>query len=248
MNSNTHGSVTVVTGGASGIGEAIVRALLARGDLVIVLDLSEPSKERARQTYLEADVGDEASIEHAFATLDERFGGVDALVNCAGIDVSASILETSLDDWNRVNRVNAAGTFLTTRAAAARMIPRRSGAIVSISSINAHLGWRHRSAYSASKGAVEAFCRAAAAELGQFGIRVNVVAPGSIDTPMWGESLTAEARAIHGERAALGFVGEPDDIAGAVAFLTSDEARYITGVVIPVCGGRSTIDYLPRRG
>ena len=239
--------VAAVTGGASGIGRAIVAALAARGDIVVVLDIAEPaaSGPGAGRAHVATDVGDEAQVEAAFATVDDRFGRLDVLVNCAGIDIATPIIDTLADEWERVQRVNATGVFLCTRAAARRMVARGSGCIVSVSSVNAHLGWRNRSAYSASKGAIEAFSRAAAAELGPFGIRVNVVAPGSIETPLWGGTLTAAARAAHGARSALDRIGSADDVAGAVAYLTSDEARYVTGIVLPVCGGRSTIDYVP---
>lgn len=240
--------VSAVTGGASGIGRAIVAALAARGDRVVVLDIAEPAasgEPGAGRAHVATDVGDEAQVEAAFATVDGRFGRLDVLVNCAGVDIATPLIDTPADEWERVQRVNATGVFLCTRAAARRMVARGSGCIVSVSSINAHLGWRNRSAYSASKGAIEAFSRAAAAELGPFGIRVNVVAPGSIETPLWGGTPTAAARAAHGGRTALGRIGSADDVAGAVAYLTSDEARYVTGIVLPVCGGRSTIDYVP---
>ena len=137
--------------------------------------------------WLETDVGDESSIERAFAAIDVRLGAVDVLVNCAGIGAPLAIIETSLERWDRTMQVNATGVFLCTRAAALRMIPRRSGTIVSISSTNAFLGAAETAAYAASKGAVEAFTRAAAAELGEFGIRVNAVAPGRY-RPRFGET------------------------------------------------------------
>jgi NAD(P)-dependent dehydrogenase (short-subunit alcohol dehydrogenase family) len=235
--------LSVVTGGSSGIGRAITSAFRARGDEVVVLDSQPP--EEVRERWLETNVGDEKEVEHAFGVIGDKYGPLSVLVNCAGVDLGKTLIDTTLEDWERVNRINATGTFLCTRAAAKSMIPQRAGSIVSVSSINAHLGWRNRSAYSASKGAIEAFTRAVAAELGPLGIRVNAVAPGSIATPIWGGTLTPDARRIHGERAALGRLGDPEDIAGAVAFLTSDASCYVSGVVLQVDGGRSTIDYLP---
>jgi NAD(P)-dependent dehydrogenase (short-subunit alcohol dehydrogenase family) len=237
--------VGVVTGGASGIGAAVVERLSQAGFRVVSLDLASGSADGTTGiAHLTVDVASEDSVESAFAEV-AAIGPLDALVNCAGIDVSRSLTETTLEEWERVLRVNSTGVFLCTRAAARVMKKQRRGSIVSVSSVNALLGWRNRSAYSASKGAIDAFTRAAAAELGPFGIRVNAVAPGSIETPMWGGGLTEEARAIHGERAALGAIGQPADVADVVAFLVSAEARYITGAVIPVCGGRATCDYLP---
>jgi NAD(P)-dependent dehydrogenase (short-subunit alcohol dehydrogenase family) len=238
----------VVTGGASGIGAAIVERLAGSGLLVFSFDLSPgPAPGREGVTQLAVDVGSEKAVESAFAEVSAAGGTLAALVNCAGIDFSGALTETTLRQWQRIQRVNATGVFLCTRAAARVMKERRRGSIVSVSSANALLGWRNRAAYSASKGAIDAFTRAAAAELGPYGVRVNAVAPGSIETPMWGDGLTPEARAIHGERAALAEIGQPADVADVVAFLVSDDARYVTGAVIPVCGGRTTCDYLPAR-
>jgi NAD(P)-dependent dehydrogenase (short-subunit alcohol dehydrogenase family) len=240
--------VAAVTGGASGIGAAIVQRLAGSAIHVFSLDVStESASVNGPVTQLQVDVGSEESVEWAFGEIARLQGRLDALVNCAGIDTSGPITETTLEEWERIQRTNSTGTFLCTRAAARAMKAQRSGSIVSISSANALLGWRNRSAYSASKGAIDAFTRAVAAELGPYGVRVNAVAPGSIETPIWGGGLNDEARAIHGERAALGEIGQPGDVAGVVAFLVSDEARYITGAVIPACGGRTTCDYLPAR-
>ena len=141
---------------------------------------------------------------------------------------------------------NLLGCVYCTRAVVKVMIEGRvGGRIVNISSINALLGWRNRSAYSASKAGVNAFTRCAALELGAFGINVNAVAPGSIDTPIWGETLTPAVREAHAKRTATGRIGVPEDVEGVVAFLLSDAAQYITGQVIAVDGGRSVTDYVP---
>jgi NAD(P)-dependent dehydrogenase (short-subunit alcohol dehydrogenase family) len=235
--------IATVTGGSSGIGRAIVRLLRARGYVVIVLDKQNPGEEL--DLWLQVDVGVESHVEAAFSAIAKEHGELDVLVNCAGIDIGKPLVETTLEEWETVNRINATGVFLCTRAAARSMIRRQSGSIVSVSSGNAHLGWRNRAAYSASKGAIEAFTRAVAAELGRYGIRANAVAPGSTATPIWGDGLTDEARRVHGMRTALGYVAEPEEIAEVVAFLASEASRYVTGIVIPVDGGRATIDYLP---
>jgi NAD(P)-dependent dehydrogenase (short-subunit alcohol dehydrogenase family) len=242
-------STAVVTGGASGIGEAIALAFLERNDAVIVLDRAKPNSHRLNAPdvlWLETDVGDERSVEAAFAAVEEQFDRLDVLVNCAGIDARAELVDTTASVWNEIMRVNLTGTFLCTRSAAKMMVRSRSGVVVCISSVNALLGWKRCSAYSASKGGIDAFVRAAAADLGEYGIRVVSVAPGSIETPIWADELTPEVREMMSSRTALGYVGLPEDVAGVVTFLASSEARYLTGVVVPVCGGRATIDFLPR--
>jgi NAD(P)-dependent dehydrogenase (short-subunit alcohol dehydrogenase family) len=219
-----------------------VEALVARGDRVAVLDTAEATFEAA--LWLQTDVSDESSVDRAFAAIDARLGVLDVLVNCAGIGAPLAIIETSLERWDRTMRVNATGVFLCTRAAAQRMIPRRAGAIVSVSSTNAYLGAAETAAYAASKGAVEAFTRAAAAELGEFGIRVNAVAPGAVPTPLWEDRLTPATRRTMSERSALGRMGTPSEIADGVAFLSSEESSFVTGIVLPICGGRSTTESL----
>ena len=243
--------VAVVTGGASGIGAGITAAFGRAGYRVGVLDVAEPGDAHEAPTsdgelaFIRVDVGDEQQVEDALDCTVEAWGRLDVLVACAGIDARAPLVDTDVATWDRVQRVNARGAFLSIRAAARHMLPAGKGTIIAISSINAHLGWRDCTAYAASKGAIEALARAAAAELGPHGIRVNVVAPGSIETPMWGGPVTTEDRRIHSERAPLGRIGVPADIADVVVFLASEGARYVTGVVIPVDGGRSTTDFLP---
>ena len=248
--------VAVVTGGGRGIGRAISRELALQGAAVVVnyaahaqaakSAVIEIERDGGQAMAIQADVSDRTAVEAMIQAVVQRFGGVDILVNNAGIDVAGSVLDTTDADWERTFAVNARGCFLCTQIAARVMIDAGGGGrIINISSLNARLGWIARAAYSASKGAMEAFTRCCARDLGQYGITVNAVAPGAIRTDIWGDTLTSDAEKAQAERVALGHIGEPEDIAGIVVFLASSAARFITGEVILVDGGRGTCDYLP---
>ncbi|MYC16818.1 MAG: 3-oxoacyl-ACP reductase FabG [Gemmatimonadetes bacterium] len=248
--------VAVVTGGSRGIGRAIARELARQGVAVAVnytanapaaaSVVSEIERDGGQAMAIQADVSDRTAVEAMVQAAVQRFGSIDILVNNAGIDVAVSVLDTTDADWERIFAVNARGCFLCTQIAARVMIDAGGGGrIINISSLNAHLGWIARAAYSASKGAMEAFTRCCARDLGQYGITVNAVAPGAIRTDIWGDALTPGAEKAQAERVALGHIGEPEDVAGIVVFLASPSARFITGEVILVDGGRGTCDYLP---
>ncbi len=248
--------VAVVTGGGRGIGRAIARELALQGAAVAVnytanasaaaSVVGEIERDGGQAMAIQADVSDRTAVETMIQAAVQHFGGVDILVNNAGIDVAVSVLDTTDADWERIFAVNARGCFLCTQIAAQVMIDAGGGGrIINISSLNARLGWIARAAYSASKGAMEAFTRCCARDLGQYGITVNAVAPGAIRTDIWGDTLTSSAEKAQAERVALGHIGEPEDVAGIVVFLSSSAARFITGEVILVDGGRGTCDYLP---
>ena len=248
--------VAVVTGGSRGIGRAIARELARQGVAVAVnytanapaaaSVVSEIERDGGQAMAIQADVSDRAAVAAMVQAAVQRFGSIDILVNNAGIDVAVSVLDTTDADWERIFAVNARGCFLCTQIAARVMINAGGGGrIINISSLNARLGWIARAAYSASKGAMEAFTRCCARDLGQYGITVNAVAPGAIRTDIWGDALTPGAEKAQTVRVALGHIGEPEDVAGIVVFLASSAARFITGEVILVDGGRGTCDYLP---
>lgn len=248
--------VAVVTGGGRGIGRAISRELARQGAAVVVnyaahaqaaeSAVIEIERDGGQAMAIRADVSDRTAVEAMVHAAVQRFGGIDILVNNAGIDVAVSVLDTTDADWERIFAVNARGCFLCTQIAARVMVDVGDGGrIINISSLNARLGWIARAAYSASKGAMEAFTRCCARDLGQYGITVNAVAPGAIRTDIWGDALTPGAEKAQAERVALGHIGEPEDVAGIVVFLASPSARFITGEVILVDGGRGTCDYLP---
>ena len=225
------GKRALITGAGSGIGAAVARLLAAGGAEVIVADLSpEAVADELGAQAVVLDVRHEAEVEFAMADLD-------VLVNCAGIGSTTNAPETTLDVWENVFAVNARGTFLCCKYAIPGMAARGGGSIVNIASVAALVGLRNRAAYCASKGAVVSLTRALAVDHVADGIRVNAVAPGTVDSP-WvrrlvedvGESLDA-LRA----RQPMGRLGTPEEIAEAVAYLAA--AEFITGSVLVIDGG-----------
>jgi NAD(P)-dependent dehydrogenase (short-subunit alcohol dehydrogenase family) len=225
------GKRALITGAGSGIGAAVARLLAAEGAEVIVADLSpEAVADELGAQAIVLDVRHEAEVELAMADLD-------VLVNCAGIGSTTNAPETTLDVWENVFAVNARGTFLCCKYAIPGMAARGGGSIVNVASVAALVGLRNRAAYCASKGAVVSLTRALAVDHVADGIRVNAVAPGTVDSP-WvrrlvedvGESLDA-LRA----RQPMGRLGTPEEIADAVAYLAA--AEFVTGSVLVIDGG-----------
>jgi NAD(P)-dependent dehydrogenase (short-subunit alcohol dehydrogenase family) len=236
------GLVAVVTGGGSGIGLACVEAFLAGGATVGVLDLNPG--ERDGTTSVVADVADSGSLARAMAQVTAAHGGIDILVNNAGISAVGTVEANDDDEWHRVLDINVVGMVRTTRAALPYLRRSSHGAIVNVSSIAATAGLVQRALYSASKGAVHALTLAMAADLVSEGIRVNCVAPGTVDTP-WVARLLSNAADPAGEKERLaarqptGRLVRADEVAAAVAYLASPAAGATTGVSLPVDGGMS---------
>lgn len=238
------GQAALVTGGARGIGAATAALLAERGADVAVLDREAPQRfdDDAPPLFVEADVRDAASLEAAIATVCDRFGRLDILVNNAGAELTAKAEDMALEDWERVLAVNVTGTMLASRTALPFMRAAGGGAIVNVSSISGLLGWPASTAYCTAKGAVIQLTRQMAVDHGQEGIRVNAVCPGTTLTPMI-ERLFADmpdpetARAQITELHPIGRFAQPREIAGAVAFLASRAASFITGAILPVDGG-----------
>lgn len=245
MTRSLDGRIAVVTGGASGIGEACVRRLAERGARVAVVDIDIG---RARQVAdaigsgaqaYALDVRDAAAIESLAAELETKLGSTDMLVTSAGvIQVPLPPEELSLADWDQVVAVDQRGVYLSCVAFGRRMAKRGRGSIVNIASV-AGLRSMPLHAYAPAKAAVIAMTESLAAEWGRSGVRVNAVAPGYTLTPALKAAIEAGKRdpSRLAENSALGRLVEPDEIADAVAFLCSDEAKAITGVTLPVDAG-----------
>jgi NAD(P)-dependent dehydrogenase (short-subunit alcohol dehydrogenase family) len=245
MNESMEGLVAVVTGGASGIGDAITRRLMREGARVAVLDLT-PASADPRALAIEADVSDRRSVEAAIARAAEILGRIDIVVNNAGIGAQGDIAANDDDEWQRVLSVNVTSIARVTTAALPFLQQSPSAAICNMSSVAATVGLPERALYSASKGAVLALTRAMAADHLRDGIRVNAVNPGTADTPWIGRLLShAEDPAM--ERAALearqphGRLVTPDEVADAVSYLVGPLAGSTTGTYIEVDGGMSSL-------
>lgn len=228
----------VVTGGASGIGEAIVNRLRADGMNVAVLDLNPSDAELS----FRADVTDRGQIDEALAAIRAKVGPVTVLVNAAGLDKFRRFTDITFEDWQRVVDVNLNGVFHCVQAVLPDMIEAGWGRIVNISSSSTHSGQPYMSSYVAAKSAVNGLTKSLALEYGPAGITVNAVPPGFIDTPMLraaeGRGYLKVQESI--ESTPVRRIGRPEDIAAACAFLISEEAGYITGQVLGVNGGRNT--------
>jgi 2-hydroxycyclohexanecarboxyl-CoA dehydrogenase len=238
-NSGVGVKTAVVTGGGSGIGQAIAHRLRADGLDVATLDV-RPSDAELAYT---ADVTDRAQVDDALSAIRSRLGPVTVLVNAAGLDGFKRFGNITFEDWQRVIDVNLNGVFHAIQAVLPDMVEAGWGRIVNISSSSTHSGVAYMSHYVAAKSAVNGLTKSLALEYGPSGITVNAVPPGFIDTPML---RNAEAQGFLGDveqniaRTPVRRIGKPEDIAAACAFLVSEEAGYITGQILGVNGGRNT--------
>ncbi|MEE0867008.1 MAG: SDR family oxidoreductase [Clostridia bacterium] len=232
----------LITGASRGIGCEIARKFYHAGYNVAInynkseKEALELAKELKGSVLVQGDVSIEAEAERAIRQTVEAFGKIDVVVNNAGISRFNLVTDISLEEWNEVFSTNVTGTFLMCKYALKEMIGKKSGSIINISSVWGVSGASCESCYSASKGAVIAFTKALAKELGPSGIRVNAIAPGFIDTDMNKNISEEDARAFF-EETPLGRAGKPQEVASAALFLASEEASFITGQILEVDGG-----------
>lgn len=260
---HVQGKVALVTGAAKGIGAACATVLAAHGARVIVTDVAE-SEGRAvvaaivgdggNAEFMPLDVTREDQWQSVIHTVVDRHGGLDVLVNNAGIALVRTVLETTLEEWRRIHAVNLDGVFLGTKHAVEVMRPGgrsgRGGSIINLSSVGGLIGAEGLSAYCSTKGAVRLFTKSVAIECGRarYAIRVNSVHPGNTDTPMFRQELQdmkdqgaaasiEEAMQFYMDMQVLPEIGQPADVAAVVLFLASDAAKFVTGAEFVVDGG-----------
>ncbi|WP_327299306.1 MULTISPECIES: SDR family NAD(P)-dependent oxidoreductase [unclassified Streptomyces] len=246
------GRRVLVTGGGSGIGQATVARILAEGGTVVAVDIVEAgldaTREQARAAGTEsrlatvvADISDESSVHSAIGGAISDLGGLDALVNAAGILRSSHTADTTLEFWNRMLAVNLTGTFLVTREALPALLANGRGVVVNFSSTSASFAHPYMAAYAATKGGIQSFTHAIAIEYAKQGLRAVCVAPGSIASGMTSDpglpadadfSLLAKLSPAIGQ----GFAG-PETVAGVIAMLASDDGAFVTGTELRIDGG-----------
>jgi len=241
---NLSNRVAIVTGSARGIGRAIALKLAEVGATIVVNDISESVNSvveeikamKQQGLAVVADVSSSPDVARLAETAVATFGKVDILVNNAGITRDQLLIRMSDEDWDRVLEINLKGVFLCTRAVLRDMIKQRWGRIISIASIVGVVGNQGQANYASAKAGIIGFTRTIAKEVASRGITANAVAPGFIDTEMT-QRLQEDWKQQLKSRIPLGYLGTPRDVAEAVAFLASEEARYITGQVLNVDGG-----------
>jgi glucose 1-dehydrogenase len=246
MSERLSGKRALVTGAAQGIGKAIAAAFVAEGAQVLLIDLdaarlAETAAELGQEALV-ADISQKAEIEHIFAHVAESWGGLDVLVNNAGITHAAELDALTEADFDRVLAINLKAPLWATQAAARVMGP--GGAVINMSSVNAVLAIPNQIPYAVSKGALKQLTNVTALALASKGIRVNAIGPGSIMTDMLKGIMndrTAEEKIL--SRTPLGRCGEPEEVAAVAVFLASSESSYITGQTIYPDGGRLGLNY-----
>jgi NAD(P)-dependent dehydrogenase (short-subunit alcohol dehydrogenase family) len=238
------GKIALVTGGARGIGLAVAKAMHAEGAVPVLADINEEGARQALAAMAApegmaagVDVADQSSVEALIEAILSRYGRLDILVNNAGVGDSTPFLDISAATWNRTIGINLTGAFFVAQAAARVMAKQRGGKIVNIASLSGQRGGHGRAAYGAAKAGLELLSKVMAVELAEYGINVNSIAPGAIETEMSKIAHDAATRAAYMYLIPMARYGAPEEIADAAVFLCSDEARYIHGHTLNVDGG-----------
>lgn len=242
------GRIALVTGASSGIGEAVARRLAAAGAAVVVNYRSHPEEAKnivaeiklagGQAVAIHADMSMEREIMSMFTEMFREFGGIDILVNSAGIENKSPFLDMSLEDWDQVMAVNLRGVFLCSQLAARYMVKNGSGVIINISSVHQVIPWGGYAHYCASKSGLDMLMKTMALELAETQVRVNNVAPGAIATPLnesWLKDPAKRKQVL--ELIPSRRIGQPEEVAAAVLYLASDEATYVTGTTLFIDGG-----------
>ena len=240
------GQVALITGGGRGIGQAVAARLAAEGARLAIFDMNVAGAEetctRVKNAGGEAkawgvDVTSRNAVAAAVKAAATDFGGIDVLINNAGIGWRMPFLDITDADWSKIIATNLTGYFIVGQEVARVMAANKKGRIVNVASINAHIGTDHQAAYAASKGGIVALTRVMAFELAPLGICVNAVSPGPIETELSALNLSPATRRSREERIPQGRLGQPDELAAAIAFLASPDASYVNGTVLVVDGG-----------
>lgn len=253
MNQDIHfglgGRVCIVTGGSQGIGEACARRFSREGAKVVIADIDDargqPLAAELKAVYVHCDVGDKAQVDGLMDQAVRSHGRIDVLVSNAGIFKAADFLDVTEADFDAVLRVNLKGAFLCGQAAARHMVQSGGGSIVNMSSVNGFLAIPNIASYNVSKGGINQLTRVMALALADKNVRVNAVAPGTIATELAAKAVltSEEAQRKIMSRTPMKRLGEPMEIADAVAYLASEAASYITGEILVIDGGRMTLNY-----
>lgn len=247
MSSNSQNKIAIVTGGGSGIGLAIATKFVEEKFITIIVGRDQQKLDAAKQKLgqlcvpFTCDLSDLPAVPKLVEDIIGKYGKIDVLVNNAGINMKKEFIEVTDEDFQRILMTNVTSVFALSREVVKHMLQKGAGSIINISSMASQYGIPKVIAYTASKSAIEGMTKAMAVELSPKGIRVNCIAPGFIATDMSAKALNSdpERKQKVMSRTPMGYMGEPSDIANAALYLANGEARYVTGVVLPVDGGNS---------